>query len=224
MGPFVDLVGLGRASGRYRRARMPRGGGCCLVVVGGNARPVRAPCGARRGLLSVGALVVGSGLDVSVLRRRILLRGLRRRFRDQPVGPEDVPGPFPPGLLPGVPPPGSPPPAFVLPLRRRRGGGMGSDLRPPVACFSCFFLGLRGHSHHACGPLIPRAAPKDPKGGVDAEGGRGRHCTLLLDLVCSQRLLGKKVMVQGVVFCGFPSNIIWESMYDTSSHPSLPDL
>jgi hypothetical protein len=43
-------------------------------------------------------------------------------------------------------------------------------------------------------------------------------------LACSRRLLGKKVMVQGVVFCGFSSKIIWESMYDTSSHLSLPDL
>ncbi len=44
-------------------AREPRGGGRSLVVVGGDACRVRAPRSACRGLVSVGALVVGSGLD-----------------------------------------------------------------------------------------------------------------------------------------------------------------
>ena len=44
-------------------ARAPSCGGRCLVVVGGDAHRVRAPRGARPGLVSVGALVVGSGLD-----------------------------------------------------------------------------------------------------------------------------------------------------------------
>jgi hypothetical protein len=34
----------------------------------------------------------------------------------------------------------------------------------------------------------------------------------------------KKNVGKGVVICGFPSKFIWESMYDTSSHPSLLDL
>ena len=49
--------------GAICRACAPRGGGRCLVVVGGDACRVRAPRGARPGLVSVGALVVGSGLD-----------------------------------------------------------------------------------------------------------------------------------------------------------------
>ena len=49
--------------GAIRRTWAPRGGGRCLVVVCGNACRVRVPRGACPGLVSIGALVVGSGLD-----------------------------------------------------------------------------------------------------------------------------------------------------------------
>jgi hypothetical protein len=46
-----------------RRAREPHGGGRSLVGGGSDVCRVRVPRGACRGLVSVGALVVGSGLD-----------------------------------------------------------------------------------------------------------------------------------------------------------------
>ena len=60
-----SLISLASAMHRcaIRRARVPRGGGRCLFVVGVNACQVRAPCGARPGLVSVGAITLGSGLD-----------------------------------------------------------------------------------------------------------------------------------------------------------------
>ncbi len=48
--------------------------------------------------------------------------------------------------------------------------------------FLLLFLGSRVHSHPTCGPLIPRAVLKDPKGGVDVEGGHGCHCVFLLEI------------------------------------------
>ena len=45
---------------RHTRASRQR---CSLVVFGGNVCRVRVPSGARHGLVSIGALVVGSGLD-----------------------------------------------------------------------------------------------------------------------------------------------------------------
>jgi hypothetical protein len=71
-------------------------------------------------------------------------------------------------------------------------------LRPPMAFSSCFLLGCRGHSHRACGPLIPCAVPKDPKGGVDVEGGRGHHRIFYLNwLGC---FFGKNVMSR-ITYC-----------------------
>jgi hypothetical protein len=55
-----------------------------------------------------------------------------------------------------------------------------------------FFLGQRGHSHHACGPLIPCAVPKELKGGVDVKEGCGHHHVFLLELAGLRMLCGKK--------------------------------
>ncbi len=68
-GPVVDIATPRRESGHYDRARMPRGGGRCLVVVGGGACRVSAPCGACLGLVVKGALVVGPVVDLVNLGR-----------------------------------------------------------------------------------------------------------------------------------------------------------
>ncbi len=91
---------------------------------------------------------------------------------------------------------GSPPPASVSTAR----GGVATpeiiqNLNP---CFA-FFLGRCGHSPRACATRTPRAST-ELKGGVDVEGGCGRHDAFLLGLAVSRRLPGKKNEVSTALF------------------------
>ncbi len=118
------VVGFGRGCDRFRRARASHGERRGLGAVSHATRRVRAPCSAWRGLVVARALVVGSGLDVPVLGRCVLSQGLRCRLHEQSVNPEDVPGAFPPGLLPG----GSFPritTSRLRPVTAMEGGGTG---------------------------------------------------------------------------------------------------
>ncbi len=104
----------------------------------------------------------------------------------------------------------------------RQGFGVGLDMRPPMAFFSCFFLTAVAAATVPAAPLSPVLFQRVQCEGLMSKGVVGTS-VLELNLAFSGMLLGEKVKFQRYFF--------WVSvksgggkLVSTSSHLPLPEL
>ena len=83
------------------------------------------------------------------------------------------------------------------------------DLRPPVACFSCFFLASVATATAPAAPSSPVPLQRIRREGLMPKGVVGAIVPFYLIWLVTRRLLGEKVRSKVLLFCGSSSKIIW---------------